>query len=199
MVAVDVPRPGHHDHDPVGQLQRRLPDDGARPAGQGSIADLRRQPLPDAAPAGSRANVSSLLEITGLRTEIATPRGPVRPVDDVTFSVAAGETVGLVGESGSGKTMTGMSIIRLLPAGGSIVAGSIRFDGVELTELDAAGMRALRGSAIAMISQDPMTSLNPTRTIGSQLREAYRIHTAASRRAATERAVDVLGMVGMPK
>jgi len=143
--------------------------------------------------------VSSLLEITGLRTEIATPRGPVRPVDDVTFSVAAGETVGLVGESGSGKTMTGMSIIRLLPAGGSIVAGSIRFDGVELTELDAAGMRALRGSAIAMISQDPMTSLNPTRTIGSQLREAYRIHTAASRRAATERAVDVLGMVGMPK
>jgi peptide/nickel transport system ATP-binding protein len=141
----------------------------------------------------------SLLEITGLRTEIATPEGPVRPVDDVTFSVEAGETVGLVGESGSGKTMTGMSIIRLLPAGGSIVAGSIRFDGVELSELDAAGMRALRGNAIAMISQDPMTSLNPTRTIGSQLREAYRIHTGATRRAATERAVNVLGMVGMPK
>ena len=141
----------------------------------------------------------SLLEVAGLRTEIVTRAGRVRPVDDVTFSVAAGETVGLVGESGSGKTMTGMSIIRLLPAGGSIVGGSIRFDGVELTGLGDAAMRALRGNDVAMISQDPMTSLNPTRTIGSQLREAYRIHTGASYRAATNRAREVLGLVGMPR
>jgi peptide/nickel transport system ATP-binding protein len=141
----------------------------------------------------------SLLEVTDLRTEISTRAGTVRPVDGVTFSVAAGETVGLVGESGSGKTMTGMSVIRLLPAGGVITGGSITFDGVELTGLDDAGMRALRGNDIALISQDPMTSLNPTRTIGSQLREAYRIHTGASRRAANARAAEVLGLVGMPR
>ena len=141
----------------------------------------------------------SLLEVTGLRTEIATREGVVRPVDGVSLTVQAGQTVGLVGESGSGKTMTGMSIMRLLPPGGSITAGSIRFDGVELTGLDAAGMRRLRGNEIALISQDPMTALNPTRTIGSQLREAYRIHTGATIRAANIRARDVLGLVGMPR
>jgi peptide/nickel transport system ATP-binding protein len=141
----------------------------------------------------------SLLEVSDLRTEIATREGRVRPVDGVTLSVQAGQTVGLVGESGSGKTMTGMSIMRLLPPGGSITGGSIRFDGVELTELGAAGMRRLRGNDIALISQDPMSSLNPTRTIGSQLREAYRIHTHASHRAANDRAREVLGLVGMPR
>ena len=141
----------------------------------------------------------SLLEVTGLRTEIVTREARVRPVDGVTFSIGKGEILGLVGESGSGKTMTGMSIMRLLPAGGSVTAGSIRFDGVELTALDGVGLRRLRGNDIALISQDPMTSLNPTRTIGSQLREAYRIHTGASHRAATTRAVEVLGLVGMPR
>ena len=141
----------------------------------------------------------SLLEVTGLRTEIVTREARVRPVDGVTFSIDKGEILGLVGESGSGKTMTGMSIMRLLPHGGSVTAGSIKFDGVELTALDAAGLRRLRGNDIALISQDPMTSLNPTRTIGSQLREAYRIHTGASHKAATTRAVEVLGLVGMPR
>ncbi|MET0694213.1 MAG: ABC transporter ATP-binding protein [Propionibacteriaceae bacterium] len=141
----------------------------------------------------------SLLEVRNLRTQIVTRAGRVTPVDDVTFSVNAGETVGLVGESGSGKTMTGMSLIRLLPPGGSVVGGSIRFDQTELTALDDAGIRRLRGNDIAMISQDPMTSLNPTRTIGSQLREAYRIHTGASVRSANARAVDVLDLVGMPR
>src|SRR4030081_1843792 len=133
----------------AGESSGTAPNSGTRPTGAGDEGG------------------ASLLEVRNLRTEIGTGTGVVRPVDDVSFSVAAGESVGLVGESGSGKTMTGMSVIRLLPAGGSIVAGSIRFDGVELTELDARGMRALRGNAIAMISQDPMTSLNPTRTIGS--------------------------------
>ncbi|MEP7022673.1 MAG: ABC transporter ATP-binding protein [Actinomycetota bacterium] len=141
----------------------------------------------------------SLLDVTDLRTEIATREGRVRPVDGVTFSLDAGEILGLVGESGSGKTMTGMSIMGLLPHGGSITGGSIRFDGTELTALDGAGLRRLRGNDIALISQDPMTSLNPTRTIGSQLREAYRIHTGASYRAANTRATEVLGMVGMPR
>ena len=93
----------------------------------------------------------SLLEVTGLRTEIDTPQGRIRPVDGVSFSVDAGETLGVVGESGSGKTMTGMSIMRLLPPGGSIAAGSIRLDGHELTSLDEPAMRRLRGSELAMI------------------------------------------------
>ena len=141
----------------------------------------------------------SLLEITDLRTQIATGDGLVRPVDGVTLSVEEGQCLGLVGESGSGKTMTGMSVMRLLPPGGSIAGGSVRFGGTELTTLDDAAMRQLRGNDIALISQDPMTSLNPTRTIGSQLREAYKIHTGASRAAANSRATDVLGLVGMPR
>jgi peptide/nickel transport system ATP-binding protein len=141
----------------------------------------------------------SLLEVTGLRTEITTRAGVVHAVDGVSLTVAPGESVGLVGESGSGKTMTGMSVLRLLPPGAAITGGSVRFDGTELTELSEAAMRRLRGNEIALISQDPMSSLNPTRTIGSQLREAYRIHSGGSHRAATERAVEVLGLVGMPR
>ena len=141
----------------------------------------------------------SLLEIAGLRTEIATREGKVHAVDGVSLAVDAGEAVGLVGESGSGKTMTGMSVMRLLPKGGAITGGSIRFAGNELTALSEAAMRRLRGNEIALISQDPMSSLNPVRTIGSQLREAYRIHVGGSQRAASRRAVEVLGMVGMPR
>jgi peptide/nickel transport system ATP-binding protein len=141
----------------------------------------------------------SLLEIEDLRTEIATREGLVRAVDGVSLTVAAGEAVGLVGESGSGKTMTGMSVMRLLPPGGAITGGSVRFDGTELTGLPEAAMRRLRGNDIALISQDPMSSLNPTRTIGSQLREAYRIHDGGSYRAASKRAAEVLELVGMPR
>jgi peptide/nickel transport system ATP-binding protein len=141
----------------------------------------------------------SLLEVTNLRTEITTREGLIRPVDDVSFTVNPGETVGLVGESGSGKTMTGMSVMRLLPPGGAVTGGSIRFDGHELADLSEAKMRQLRGNDVAMIFQDPMTSLNPTRTIGSQLREAYRIHRDASMAQATQRAEEVLGLVGMPR
>jgi peptide/nickel transport system ATP-binding protein len=141
----------------------------------------------------------SLLEISGLRTEIATRAGRVQAVDGVSLAVNEGEAVGLVGESGSGKSMTGMSVMRLLPSGGAITAGSIRFAGTELTGLSEAEMRRLRGNEIALISQDPMSALNPTRTIGSQLREAYQIHVGVSRRAATQRALEVLGLVGMAR
>jgi peptide/nickel transport system ATP-binding protein len=141
----------------------------------------------------------SLLEINGLCTEIATREGIVRAVDGVSLTVDAGQAVGLVGESGSGKTMTGMSVMGLLPEDGRITSGSIKFDGTELTALGAAAMRRLRGNEIALISQDPMSSLNPTRTIGSQLREAYRIHAGGSHQAASRRAREVLAMVGMPR
>ena len=139
----------------------------------------------------------SLLEVKDLRTEIGTGARVVRPVDGVSFSVDAGETVGLVGESGSGKTMTGFSVMRLLPQGGRIVNGSVCFDGRELRDLTEPQMRQIRGNDIAMVFQDPMTSLNPTRTIGSQLREAYRIHRGGSSREASRRAEEVLGLVGM--
>ena len=142
----------------------------------------------------------TVLAIRDLRVEISTPNGVVRPVDGVTFSVRAGETVGIVGESGSGKTMTGMSVLQLLPAGGSIVAGSIRFAGQELVTLGGSALRRLRGNDIAVVFQDPMTSLNPTRTIGAQLREAYRIHRPGSSTAdADRRAVEVLSLVRMPR
>ncbi|MGW6194674.1 dipeptide ABC transporter ATP-binding protein [Kribbella sp. NPDC055110] len=142
----------------------------------------------------------TVLSIRDLRVEIRTSNGVVRPVDGVTFSVRAGETVGLVGESGSGKTMTGMSVLRLLPDGGSIVGGSIEFDGLELTTLSSNELRRLRGNDIAAVFQDPMTSLNPTRTIGSQLREAYRIHRPGTSVAeANRRAEEVLALVRMPR
>jgi len=141
----------------------------------------------------------TLLEVRGLRTEIDTGGGTVCPVDGVSFSVAAGETVGLVGESGSGKTMTGMSVMALLPPGGRIARGSISLEGRELVGLAPRELRRLRGADVAMVFQDPMTSLNPTRTIGSQLVEAYRIHRGGSVRAARRRAVEVLDLVGMAR
>jgi oligopeptide/dipeptide ABC transporter ATP-binding protein len=142
----------------------------------------------------------TVLSIRDLQVEIRTPNGVVRPVDGVTLSVRAGETVGLVGESGSGKTMTGMSVLQLLPPGGSVVGGSIEFDGRELTTMTSAELRRLRGNDIAVVFQDPMTSLNPTRTIGSQLREAYRIHRPGTSVAeANVRAEEVLSLVRMPR
>jgi peptide/nickel transport system ATP-binding protein len=141
-------------------------------------------------PAGER---QAVLTVRDLRVEIAAPAGTVVPVDGVSFSVARGETLGIVGESGSGKTMTAMSILGLLPHGGRIAGGSIEFDGRELTTMSAGELRRLRGSAIGMVFQDPMTSLNPTRTVGSQLREAYRIHhRSASAAEAGARAEEVL-------
>jgi oligopeptide/dipeptide ABC transporter ATP-binding protein len=142
----------------------------------------------------------TVLRIRDLQVEIRTANGVVRPVDGVTLSVRAGETVGLVGESGSGKTMTGMSVLQLLPSGGSVVGGSIEFDGQELTTMSVAELRKLRGNDIAAVFQDPMTSLNPTRTIGSQLREAYRIHRPGTSVAdADRRAEEVLSLVRMPR
>ncbi|MCW2636471.1 MAG: dipeptide transporter ATP-binding protein [Blastococcus sp.] len=146
------------------------------------------------------AGHDSLLSISDLRVEISTPKGIVRPVDGVTFALRAGETLGLVGESGSGKTMTGMSVLQLLPPGGAIVHGSISFDGRELTGRSAAELRDLRGNDIAIVFQDPMTSLNPTRTVGSQLREAFRIHRpSATAEQARARSIEVLSLVRMPR
>jgi len=143
--------------------------------------------------------VNPLLEITDLRTQISTRQSSVTAVDGVSISVLSGQTVGLVGESGCGKSMTGLSIMRLLPSGGRIASGSVRLEGRELTSLSEREMRAVRGNDVAIVFQDPMTSLNPTKTIGDQVAETVLIHRDASRREAMERAVEVLALVGMPR
>jgi peptide/nickel transport system ATP-binding protein len=143
--------------------------------------------------------MTNLLEVEGLRTEIRTREATVKAVDGVSFTVRAGETVGLVGESGSGKSMTGMSIMRLLPHDGRIAAGSVKLNGRELTSLGEREMRQVRGHRIAMVFQDPMTALNPTATIGAQIAEPVQVHLGASKREALSRAAEVLDLVGMPK
>ncbi|KJE77989.1 ABC transporter ATP-binding protein [Ferrimicrobium acidiphilum] len=139
-----------------------------------------------------------LLEINDLHTHIRLRKGEVRAVDGVSFEVNVGETVGLVGESGSGKTMTGMSVLGLLPTGGYMPRGEILFDGVDLTKLSQSQMRKYRGNDIAMVFQDPMTSLNPVLTIGDQIAETARLHLGMNKTDAEARAIEVLSLVGMP-
>jgi oligopeptide/dipeptide ABC transporter ATP-binding protein len=140
----------------------------------------------------------ALLEIEHLSVRLGSRKNSVYPVADVSFSIADGETVGLVGESGCGKTMTSLAIAGLLPASvGRVSEGHIRFGGLDLTTVKERQMRAIRGDQIAMIFQDPMTSLNPVITIGEQIREALQAHDEISRDAADARAVELLGMVGM--
>jgi oligopeptide/dipeptide ABC transporter ATP-binding protein len=120
-------------------------------------------------------------------------------VEDVSFTVAPGETLGLVGESGSGKTVTSLSIMQLVPMPpGRFAGGSIEFDGQDLTRLPETQLRRLRGNDIAMVFQESMTSLNPAFTIGDQIAESVRVHRGLGRRAALDRAVEVLDLVGIP-
>ena len=143
--------------------------------------------------------MTELLQVEDLRTDIRRRRDAVHPVDGVSFTVSRGETVGLVGESGCGKTMTAMSIMQMLPPGGRITSGSVRLSGQDLVPLSAGQMRQIRGRQIATVFQDPMTSLNPTMTIGDQIAGPVRIHLGLSRTAARKRAEEVLGLVGLPR
>ena len=141
----------------------------------------------------------SLLTVQDLRTHFFTGEGVVRAVDGVTLSVRPGETLGLVGESGCGKTVTALSILRLVPdPPGRIVGGTICFDGRDLLRLPEEEMRSIRGCAISMIFQEPMTSLNPVFTVGEQVAEGIRHHEKVSRREAWDRAVEVMRRVQIP-
>jgi peptide/nickel transport system ATP-binding protein len=143
--------------------------------------------------------LAPLLDIQDLRTEIRLRRATVHAIDGVSLSVAPGECLGIVGESGSGKTMTALSIMRLLPGGGEVVSGRIVVDGTDIAALSETSMEDVRGNLIGMIFQDPLTSLNPTMTIGDQIAESVRLHRGASKNEALKRAVEVLGLVGMPR
>jgi peptide/nickel transport system ATP-binding protein len=140
-----------------------------------------------------------LLEVRDLRTHFFTQDGVTRAVDGVSLSIMPGETLGVVGESGCGKSVTALSILRLLPERlARIVGGEVLFEGVDLLKVDEKTMRAMRGNRIAMIFQEPMTSLNPVLTIGFQICEAILIHEKVSTREARERAVNMLRLVKIP-
>ncbi|MGE7271302.1 ABC transporter ATP-binding protein [Brevibacillus panacihumi] len=142
--------------------------------------------------------MTTILEVEQLRTRFRTDNGVVSVVDGVDFSIRAGETLGVVGESGCGKSVTSLSIMRLLPPNGSS-GGSIRFNGKNVLELSEKEMQTVRGNEIAMIFQEPMTSLNPLHTVGKQIEEAVILHTKVSRAQAKERAIAMLKAVGMPR
>lgn len=141
---------------------------------------------------------NTLLEVKNLRTYFATARGEVRSVDDVSFSLAQGETLSLVGESGCGKSVTALSLLRLVTPPGRIVGGEIRFAGRDLLTLSEAEMRTIRGDDIAMIFQDPMTSLNPVYTVGEQIAEAIRLHRKVGRKEAWQQAIEGMRDVAIP-
>jgi peptide/nickel transport system ATP-binding protein len=141
---------------------------------------------------------SSLLEVRGLKTHFPTPAGVVKAVDGVSFTLEQGEILGLVGESGSGKSITGFSLIGLVDPPGRVVDGTILFKGEDLRTLNPARQRALRGDRIAMIFQDPMMTLNPVLTIGTQMVETVQAHRKVGRTEARQRARDALGRVGIP-
>ncbi|HZP90598.1 MAG TPA: ABC transporter ATP-binding protein [Actinomycetota bacterium] len=140
-----------------------------------------------------------VLSIRDLVVRLSTSRGVVHAVNGVSLDVESGAAVGLVGESGSGKSVTSLAILRLLPRGGRIVSGEVWFAGRDLTRLPAAEMRAVRGREIAMILQDPQSSLNPVLPVGEQIEEAIRAHEPVSRRAARARAIELLGAVGIAR
>ena len=145
-----------------------------------------------------RALATGLLAVEALRVQFATAKGWLTVVDDVGFSVGPGETVGLVGESGCGKTVSALAIMGLLPQrGAQIASGSVQFAGEELTGLSNREMRRIRGNEISMIFQEPMTSLNPAFTVGNQIAESVRLHRDVSRRAAWQRAIEMLDLVGI--
>ncbi|RNB57643.1 ABC transporter ATP-binding protein [Brevibacillus gelatini] len=141
-----------------------------------------------------------VLQIENLQTHFFTDRGQIPAVDGVTITVNKGEVVGIVGESGCGKSVTSLSVMKLVPnPPGKIVGGTIKFKGEDLVSADEKRMRDIRGNEIAMIFQEPMTSLNPVFTIGNQIGEAIRLHMKVSKKEARARAIDMLKKVGIPR
>ncbi|NUQ38599.1 MAG: ABC transporter ATP-binding protein [Caldilineales bacterium] len=143
--------------------------------------------------------MTALLEVKGLKTQFFTEDGVVQAVNDISYTLDEGETLAIVGESGCGKSVGVMSLIRLIPQPpGRVVAGEVWFDGRDLLKLSNDDIRQVRGNRIAMIFQDPMTSLNPVLTIGQQISEALQLHLGMDKEKARQRSVELLEMVGIP-
>ena len=139
----------------------------------------------------------ALLEVKDLHTSFFTDAGEVRAVNGVSFNLERGKVLGIVGESGSGKSVTAYSIMQILASTGKIVGGSIKLDGQELVDAGESVMKTVRGNKVSIIFQDPMTSLNPTYTIGKQLMEAIMLHTNRDKKEAYDRAVEMLQLVNV--
>jgi len=154
-------------------------------------------PPPPASAAAEKPD--NVLEIAGLRTQFGTLDGTVKAVDGVSFEIKRGQTLGVVGESGCGKSVTAMSVMRLIERPGEIVAGSAVLSGTDLLALSDSEMEATRGDRMAMIFQEPMTSLNPVFTCGDQIVEALTLHRSMGRREARRRAIEMLAKVGIPE
>jgi oligopeptide/dipeptide ABC transporter ATP-binding protein len=166
-----------------------------------AMAVSRRQRVDRETPSHARCNAMSaepLLQVEGLVTSFHTPRGRVRAVDGVSLAVARGQTVCVAGESGCGKSVTALSVMGLLPDAARVDGGSIRLNGVDVLALPSAERRGLRGRAMAMIFQEPMTALNPVLTIGRQVTEVFAIHGTAGRREARDRVLALLRQVKIP-
>jgi oligopeptide transport system ATP-binding protein len=142
--------------------------------------------------------VTSLLSVDDLRVQFKTSRGRVYAVNGVSFDIDPGETLGLVGESGCGKSVTSLAVLGILARNGRVTSGRAVFEGRDLIGLSDSDLRRIRGREIAMIFQDPMTSLNPVLTIGRQIREALQTHLGLDKRAAMSRAADLIDQVGIP-
>jgi len=140
-----------------------------------------------------------LIEVKGLKTEFTIEGVPRRIIDDISFEIYRGEVLGVVGESGSGKSVTAKSILRLIPSPpGKIVGGEILFDGKDILQMDMDNLMKIRGNAISMIFQEPMSSLNPVFTCGDQIKEGVRLHQNMDNKAARQKAIELLKMVGIP-
>jgi oligopeptide/dipeptide ABC transporter ATP-binding protein len=139
-----------------------------------------------------------LLAVEDLRVQFKTQRGTVHAVNGISFEIGRGATLGVVGESGCGKSVTALALLGILPRAGRVVGGSAIFEGRDLVKLSDGELRSIRGREIAMIFQDPMTSLNPVLTIGHQIREAIELHFGVDRKTAERRAAELLDQVGIP-
>ena len=139
----------------------------------------------------------ALLEVRDLHTSFFTPAGEVKAVNGVSFNLERGKVLGIVGESGSGKSVTASSIMQILASTGKIVSGSIKFNGTELVNSGESVMKTIRGNKVSIIFQDPMTSLNPTYTVGHQIMEAILLHTGRNKKQAFDRAVEMLKLVNV--
>jgi peptide/nickel transport system ATP-binding protein len=153
---------------------------------------------PDAHEPAACASAQALLDVRALSVAFKTSDGELPVIRDISFSVTPGERVGIVGESGCGKTVTGLSLLRLLPPRSARLSGQILFEGRDLAALSAREMRAVRGREIAMIFQEPMSALDPVFTVGDQISEAYRTHFPVGRKEGRERAIAALAGVGIP-